>query len=139
MIKVGLDKMPLYENHCDNCNHTWETLQTYLAEPVNVCEVCGNNNVRRVYSISHIVGCQKETLGKLAERNTKKMGGSAGEQIQKMANERSGSVSSFKGKLPEGAAENKRPVNRPGPDMSLNRLTPQQKDHYILTGKRPPV
>lgn len=40
--------MPTYEYKCDNCNHTFETLQSIKAEPLTKCPKCGKNKLRKL-------------------------------------------------------------------------------------------
>jgi len=99
-----------------------------------------------VFSLSYIGGCGPATLGKLAEQNTKQMGSSVGEKIQKMANERRDSVGTFKGKIPEGASQSQKSNAVPwfrqdhpnGPDLSLNKLS-AERTKYLMEGKKPPT
>jgi putative FmdB family regulatory protein len=42
--------MPTYEYKCDNCNHTFETLQSIKAEPLTKCPKCGKNKLRKLIS-----------------------------------------------------------------------------------------
>jgi hypothetical protein len=92
------------------------------------------------------MGCGPETLGKLAEKNSKALGGQREVLLQKMANDRAATVGEFKGKIPEGADASTRPKksvpwfrkDKPdGPDMKLNTLSDKQKTDFILDGKRP--
>ncbi len=86
---------------------------------------------------------QGGTLGALAEKNTKRLGGKRDELIQQMANQRRG-CASYKGKMPEGASEILPPKGRPwyrpesdSPDYSLNKMTPDQTKRFIMEGKKP--
>lgn len=130
--------MPLYEYSCRECGASWEIIQSYNDEPIVDCVCCDyNNTAYRVMSIGYIGGCGGSTLGSLAEKNSKKLGGKKDEILQKMCNDRSGSVDKFKGKIPEGGKETHKPKDKPAPDMRLNKLTPDQKTKFILENKLP--
>ncbi|MDQ3706257.1 MAG: hypothetical protein M3437_13795 [Chloroflexota bacterium] len=40
--------MPVYEYQCKNCGQRFEKIQPVTADPVSVCELCGQGPVRRV-------------------------------------------------------------------------------------------
>jgi putative FmdB family regulatory protein len=46
----GLLRMPIYEYHCEGCEHQFETLVLSTSERV-VCPSCGTENIRRVCSV----------------------------------------------------------------------------------------
>jgi len=136
--------MPLYEYGCrtPDCPAWWEISQPFSDDAIAECPWCGYNTAYRIFSIGYIkTSSSSDTLGGIAEKNTKNMGGSVGEKIQHMANERK---AEFKGKLPEGAKvaayQEGRPwwrQDRSSPDMSLTRMTPEQTTKYVMEGKKP--
>ncbi len=46
--------MPIYEYRCDECDHTFELLEGFGAEPVKRCGECGGE-ARRVISTSSFI------------------------------------------------------------------------------------
>lgn len=37
--------MPIYSYKCTNCNESKEVLQKINAEPLKICEICGNDTL----------------------------------------------------------------------------------------------
>ncbi|MGB3974982.1 MAG: zinc ribbon domain-containing protein [bacterium] len=46
--------MPLYEYKCSKCDHVFEKLESFGAEPVNVCPKCGAK-AKRVLSLGSFI------------------------------------------------------------------------------------
>ncbi|MCU0661026.1 MAG: zinc ribbon domain-containing protein [Myxococcota bacterium] len=42
--------MPIYEYHCEACNHDFEVIQKVNDAPIRMCEACGNNEAKRKVS-----------------------------------------------------------------------------------------
>ena len=42
--------MPLYEYHCESCDHRFEVIQKFSDEPVSVCPNCGKGPVVKLLS-----------------------------------------------------------------------------------------
>lgn len=121
--------MPVYNFVCEDCNAEIElscSISEYpeMIEDLN-CPACSSKNVHRDYSQDNIYSTVREirTVGQLAEANTKKMGSKLQEEYEKN-----------KGPEPQkpwyqdskfGDASRK----------EINKMTPQQKKKYVLTGK----
>ena len=41
--------MPTYDYHCDACEHKFEELQSFSAEPLKTCPKCGKDQLRRLF------------------------------------------------------------------------------------------
>ena len=41
--------MPTYDYVCDACNHRFEEIQSFSAEPLKTCPSCGTDNLRRLF------------------------------------------------------------------------------------------
>lgn len=42
--------MPTYDYKCDNCNHTFEVMQSIKDEPLIKCPNCGKNKLKKMIS-----------------------------------------------------------------------------------------
>jgi putative FmdB family regulatory protein len=42
--------MPTYDYKCENCNHTFEVLQSIKDEPLIKCPKCGKNKLKKLIS-----------------------------------------------------------------------------------------
>jgi putative FmdB family regulatory protein len=125
-----------YDYHCKGCDEIWEHSQALSEENLTECPFCSYNIVERLMS-SFYISTGTHTMGSLAEKNAKALGGAREDALQSMANDRRGQVSTFKGKIPEGGS----PVDTSKlvkPDPSLAKLNPEQRTKYIMEGKLPP-
>ncbi len=68
--------MPVYEYECKNCGQRFEKIQPVTADPLSICELCGQGPVRRVL---HPVGVIFKGSGWYItdNRNSGKSGGSS--------------------------------------------------------------
>ena len=67
--------MPLYEYLCSGCEHRFTITQSMKDSKKKKCPECGKHKLERVLGSPHIfVRGEPQTLGHLAERNTKKLG-----------------------------------------------------------------
>ena len=41
--------MPTYDYVCDACNHRFEEIQSFSAEPLKICPACGADKLRRLF------------------------------------------------------------------------------------------
>jgi putative FmdB family regulatory protein len=41
--------MPTYDYVCDSCNHRFEEIQSFSAEPLKICPECGSDKLRRLF------------------------------------------------------------------------------------------
>lgn len=44
--------MPFYEYRCDSCGHTFDTLQKFSDEPLQLCPTCKKPDLRKLISAS---------------------------------------------------------------------------------------
>lgn len=108
------------------------------------CPLCGETtNNRLVTSPPTVFIKNANTLGALAEKNSKEMGSKRGELIADIQR-RQREAATFKGNLPQGASvmerSNIRPWWRkdmPQADTKLANASPEAIQKYCITGKRP--
>lgn len=66
--------MPLYEYACPECNVAFDTFQRMSDEPLKTCMFCEENTLIRIFSVPNVkVEQEPQTVGELAEHNTKRM------------------------------------------------------------------
>ena len=41
--------MPTYDYVCEACNHRFEEIQSFSAEPLKICPACGKETLRRLF------------------------------------------------------------------------------------------
>ena len=41
--------MPTYDYVCDACDHRFEEIQSFSAEPLKICPACGSDKLRRLF------------------------------------------------------------------------------------------
>jgi putative FmdB family regulatory protein len=141
--------MPIYQYSCDNpeceCD-TFETYQSIKEGALKICPYCQTQSIERViHSVYVFIRQEPKTLGSLADANRKRLGESyCQEQEQKIREERL-SASEFVGKLPKGASKGPKRIAMDTPwrkanepvDLSLAKMNKEQKQKYIMTGKKP--
>jgi putative FmdB family regulatory protein len=52
MYQTTLDwkpTMPTYDYVCDACDHRFEEMQSFSAEPLKICPECGSDKLRRLF------------------------------------------------------------------------------------------
>jgi putative FmdB family regulatory protein len=134
--------MPCYQYICDGCELELEVKQGFHDKPLKKCPECKKMKLQRVICIPYVrVIKDPTTVGQLAERNTKKMGKYEFEAREKDRKEFKKKGKEEMSKLPGSPI--KKSTDAPwyrrgttGPDMSLNNLTPEQKERYIITGEK---
>ena len=122
--------MPIYSLYCDDCLQEIE-IECKISEYDSrmkqiICPSCSSRKVYRNYESDNIYSTIKEvkTLGQLAEKNTKKMGGKLKEEQEKKQAKEPPKPWYHDSKL--GDASRK----------EINKMTPEQKKKYILKGKK---
>lgn len=123
--------------------------QSIKDDPLVECEFCNEHSIQRVIHSPDVLVkvSDPKTLGLLADRNSKKLGKFGVEdKTKEIKDEYIDRKNKYVGKLPDGAkskeTESYTPPWRPnttGPDLSLSKLTPKQKEKYIFEGKKPIV
>ena len=103
--------MPIYEYLCGQCSHSFEIQQGIKEKPLKECPECTGAIERLLFAVSSKIS--RDTLGKLAEKNTKKMG-------SKLQTKEADDKAKAKAHMRE--------LNR------INRMTPEQKTAYIERG-----
>ena len=125
--------MPTYEYKCNNCDHSFEIVQSMKDKVKRKCPECKKSRLKRVLGTPFVfVKGEAKTIGHLAERNTEKMGRyELGDKrgIQEEANNK---AKEAKGKTEQpwyvkDAAANTR---------EIKKMTPEQKISYIKKGQK---
>lgn len=117
--------MPKYDYLCDNCKHEiTDIYQSFNDESLKTCPSCGQESLNRViYGGIAVFVKDVKTIGQAADANWKNMGRyqkSEIEQSRKDQNkEKESPLSAF------GSASTKQ----------INKMTPEQKKKYIITGE----
>ena len=131
--------LPNYHYRCENsfCRNEFQTYQSIKDAPLLQCPECQYFTLQRVfYAVDINTNSEPKTVGGLADRNARKMG-----RFQREDKEHQLKTMNrgWHGHTPEGA-ENIPSETRPqsSADMSLNRLTLEQRHRYIMEGKKPP-
>lgn len=135
--------MPTYVYACKQCEIEFEIVQHMNDLACADCPVCNTVSKYRVPQPVMVFNKTPSTMGGLADKQRSEMGRYKYEDtIQKMANSRG---AEYCGHLPDGAEyiakeKKNRPWYRPDrdtADLSLTKLTPEQKTKYIMEGKKP--
>lgn len=77
--------MPTYDYQCENCGHTFETMQSMKDAPLSVCPECENSALRRL--ISGGAGVIFKGSGFYVNDSRKGGSGAASTKTQKPASE----------------------------------------------------
>lgn len=117
--------MPTYDYKCDNCDHQLNDIfQSFKEESLTICPSCGQDSLQRViYGGLGTFVKDVKTIGQLADKNWKSMGHYKRSEVETNTKEKSqqaeSPLSSF------GSASRKQ----------INKMTPEQKKKYIITGE----
>lgn len=115
----------LYDYKCDNCEHELKDVQQSIKdEALVLCPNCGKEALYRViYGGLGSFMKDAKTIGQLADRNWSKMGSYQRSELEaknKPKNNEESNFSNF------GKATKK----------EINKMTPEQKKKYIITGEK---
>ena len=66
--------MPVYNYECSKCEHAEEIFQKMSDEPLVKCPACKKKKFRRVITSLNFAVKQYNTVGAIAEQNSKKLG-----------------------------------------------------------------
>ena len=136
--------MITYEYECENCKYNFEVQQSIKDDAFTVCPECEHETLHRVINTPlyiRVVG-EPTTIGQLAERNTKRM---STEQIEALQQKHK--TKKTISRIPD----DRRPATQPGKPIGdmpewikrsrtkttedVIKMTPQQQERYIHTGK----
>lgn len=124
--------MPFYDYRCTECECKVEAKQSIHDEPLTKCPDCGTLSLVRVIGVPRaIIYGNAETVGQIADYNTRKMG-----KYELEEKRRTELVK--QGKDPEAKTEKYIPPwrDKEKVDTSLAGLSPEKQKHYILTGEK---
>ena len=115
--------MPVYEYQCETCDHNFEIEQKIKAKPKKKCPECGKNSLERLISPPMIsIRGNINTIGQLAEANTKKLGRYAHDRLNKE-------------KILSGQLERDREIqDKKDFNRKLNKMSDNARKKYIMTG-----
>jgi len=112
--------MPCYELNCDKCDYNFEIVQSMKKKLPKKCPKCKEKSLYQVYHVNGIIDSKKpKTIGDLANKTTEKMVKEG--KLHKSALE-------YDQKRKERTKKFKR-------TETLAKMTPKQKEAYIMTGK----
>ena len=116
--------MPIYEYQCAKCDHNFEVEQKLKAKPKKRCPGCRKHALERLLSPSMIsIRGNINTIGQLAEANTKKLGRYAHDRLNKE-------------KILSGQMEKDKVIkDRKDKFKKLNKLSEVAKTKYMMTGE----
>lgn len=118
MIKIKESKIPEYDYECRNCENSFSIVEKMTDSPQTYCEECETQELRRVILSSPHLSIPVDTVGRLADKNWKKMGPYEREEKLK------------KDKVPEMQAKKERNAHM----NKLAKMTPDQKAKWIREG-----
>lgn len=134
--------MPTYHLQCGDCSHQVFLKQGMTEALPTTCPQCGEETLQTVFHAATVIDLTPRTVGAQADRNTERMGlYEVQEKRQELAAIRQRGRAEIN--LPPGM-ESARPEKyeapwyRPGttgPDLSLARLSPEQRTKFIEEGK----
>ena len=112
--------MPLYDFECKECKYYDEIRQAHDAPSILECPCCNKKALRKVFINAPAISVRGEanTIGQLADKNTRNMGHY--EKQEKAAKDNSGQNSE---------AQQRRNLNR-----KINGMTPKEKIKWIKEG-----
>lgn len=117
--------MPTYDYKCDSCNHEINDIyQSFTEDSLVTCPQCGQNALYRViYGGLATFVKDVKTIGQAADNNWRNMGHYKRSEIEQ----------NYK----DSAAANESPLSSLGPasKKQINKMTPEQKKKYIITGE----
>lgn len=134
--------MITYEYECQSCKHRYETQQRIIEKPIKKCPSCGKNTCERLLFEPVVVSTGPQTLGTLAERNTRKM--SKDELEFKRSNDKASNKKANEHLAQQMMPGSKRVVgkepfykkNAKATTKEIQKMTPQQTQKYIMEGKK---
>lgn len=116
--------MPIYEYMCNKCSIEVEIEQALKEKPKKKCPSCKKMGLERLISRTlGFIADRVNTIGQLAERNTKKLGRYEKESFIK------DDIISGKLEIDKDKREQKEKM------MKLATLNKEQQEKYIMTGK----
>ena len=110
----------LYDYVCSKCDHEMKDVyQSIKDKPKKKCPECGKNGLERViYGGCFAFVKNVNTIGQLADKNTKEMGHYQRSEIESKSNE-------------GNEARETKNLRK-----EINKMTPKQKQRYIMEGKK---
>lgn len=116
--------MPLYDYECSGCSHSLlDVKQSFNDEPLSLCPKCNEAKLYRVLTGGiHVSVKNTNTIGQLADNNAKKYKSRINEGQAK--------------KREESAKSDSTPYHGTASNTEINRMTPKQKQRYIMEGKK---
>lgn len=117
--------MPTYDYKCESCDHEINDIyQSFSEESLVKCPSCGKDSLHRViYGGLATFVKDAKTIGQVADKNWSNMGSYKRSEIEQQKKEESAKAES--------------PLSSFGPasKKQINKMTPEQKKKYIITGE----
>lgn len=116
--------MPIYEYQCEECDHNFEIEQGLKAKPKKKCPNCNKNSLERlIFSPLINMKGRINTVGQLAEANTKKLGKHAHDRLNK-------------DKILSGQYQKDKEIKEKKEfNRKINNMSENAKNKYIMTGE----
>jgi len=117
--------MPIYDYVCESCNHEINDIyQSFSEDALIKCPSCSQDSLRRViYGGLGTFVKDTKTIGQLADKNWKNMGSYKRSEIEQTKQESIRSKESPLSSLGKASR------------AQINKMTPEQKKKYIITGE----
>tara|TARA_B100000700_G_scaffold195735_1_gene215428 strand:- start:11869 stop:12228 length:360 start_codon:yes stop_codon:yes gene_type:complete len=116
-----------YDYICKNCGHELkDVLQSIKDDPLTLCEKCGEHSLSRVIFGGRAAFVENiSTIGQLADKNTRHMGSYQKSELEAKAKESK-----------PNASETIYSKHAKATKGEINKMSEQQKQNYILKGKK---
>ena len=109
----------IYEYECQDCQYRFETEQSAKEKPLKKCPKCKKKSLERLLFAPLVsIRGNINTIGQLAEANTKKLGRYEKDKV-----------------IPPMTQEEKNQKDSKEHAKKLNKLSPERKQKYIHTGE----
>lgn len=117
--------MPTYDYLCESCGHEInDVYQSFSEDPIIKCPECNKDSLNRViYGGLGTFVKDVKTIGQLADKNWNSMGRYRRSEIEQQKKDEAQSKDSPLSSLGK--------ANR----TQINKMTPEQKKKYIITGE----
>lgn len=147
-------KKEIYIYHCrdENCDELFESKacgsKMFPDKPKSKCPSCGQRTLELVLEapFCYVTGNTGVTVGTYAERHRRELGEAECQEREARKAEQKEQFRNLMAQkpLPKGMKRLDKPKEAPwwrpnskGPDLSLNKLSKEQKEKFIMTGEKP--
>ena len=135
--------MITYVYRCNSCQFEYEIQQRIIEKPIKKCPTCKKNKCERLLCEPIVLSMGPQTLGTLAERNTRKM---SKEELQIKRENDAKSTMQANDHLVDQIMPGKKlekPKSKPfyhnagsASQAEIQKMDPKQTEKYIMEGKK---